>query len=46
MRLANLTAVSCNMANIMHSIIKYLVNADCISGPVLGTKEDKTLPYP
>lgn len=35
----NLTTVSCNMVNITHSVIKYLLNAGCVSGTVPGTEE-------
>lgn len=43
MQLLNLTAVSCNIVNIMHSIIKYLLSAGCISGAVPGTEETRHL---
>lgn len=39
MKLLNLTIVSCNMVNIMHSVIKYLLNAGHVSGTVPGTEE-------
>lgn len=39
MKLLNLTIVSCNMVNIMHSVIKYLLNAGHVSGTVPGTEK-------
>lgn len=43
MQLLNLTRVSCNIVNIMHLIIKYLLSAACISGAVPGTEEIRLL---
>ena len=39
MKLLNLIAVSCSMASSMHSVIKYLPNAVCISCTVQATEE-------
>lgn len=43
MTLLNLTTVSYNRVNIMHSVIKYLLTAGCISGTVTGTEGKRHL---
>lgn len=43
MKLLSLTTVSYNRVNIMHSVIKYLLTAGCISGTVTGTEEKRHL---
>lgn len=42
-KLLNLTTVPCNTVNLLHSIIKHLLNAGCISGSGPGTEATRHL---